>query len=76
MITDWGIPSEHAPSRVWLNRFESYFPPVNKIKLLCILGSEQGLKHLSDQFPGIEVGVVSFELLHLLTVRVDMGRCC
>ncbi|KAI0282336.1 UDP-N-acetylglucosamine 1-carboxyvinyltransferase [Russula aff. rugulosa BPL654] len=29
--------------------------PLNKIKLLCILASEEGLKNLSRQFPGLEV---------------------
>ncbi|KAH9998390.1 UDP-N-acetylglucosamine 1-carboxyvinyltransferase [Russula vinacea] len=29
--------------------------PLNKIKLLCILASSEGLKHLSEQFPGIEI---------------------
>ncbi|KAF8484529.1 UDP-N-acetylglucosamine 1-carboxyvinyltransferase [Russula ochroleuca] len=29
--------------------------PLNKIKLLCILASLEGLKHLSEQFPGIEI---------------------
>ncbi|KAI0291703.1 armadillo beta-catenin plakoglobin [Russula brevipes] len=37
--------------------------PINKIKLLCILGSEQGLKHLSDQFPGIEIWVAAVDPL-------------
>lgn len=37
--------------------------PINKIKLLCILGSEQGLKHVSDQFPGIEIWVAAVDPL-------------
>ncbi|KAF8505992.1 UDP-N-acetylglucosamine 1-carboxyvinyltransferase [Russula emetica] len=29
--------------------------PLNKVKLLCILASEEGLKNLSGQFPGLEI---------------------
>src|SRR5882757_7424765 len=37
--------------------------PVNKVKLLCILASEDGLKHVSEQFPGVEVGVMFMHML-------------
>lgn len=29
--------------------------PVNQIKLLCILGSEDGLKRVQEEYPGLEV---------------------
>jgi len=35
--------------------------PINKVKLLCVLASEEGLKHLSDQFPGIEIWVAAVD---------------
>ena len=50
--------------------------PVNKIKLLCILGSEQGLKHVSDQFPGIEAGVASYRMGTFSHHEIDLGRRC
>jgi len=37
--------------------------PTNKIKLLCILASKQGLEHLSRQFPGIEIWVAAVDPL-------------
>lgn len=37
--------------------------PINKIKLLCILASKQGLASLSDQFPGIEIWVAAVDPL-------------
>lgn len=30
---------------------------VNKIKLLCVLASEEGLKHVQAEFPGLEVRI-------------------
>ncbi|KAI9467247.1 putative uracil phosphoribosyltransferase [Lactarius psammicola] len=33
--------------------------PVSKIKLLCILASEVGLKHVQSQFPGVEIWVAA-----------------
>ena len=36
-----------------------YFYPVENIKLLCVLASEDGLKHVQTEYPGVEVGGVS-----------------
>ncbi|KAH9994080.1 armadillo beta-catenin plakoglobin [Russula compacta] len=44
-----------------LNMVTDWGIPVNKIKLLCILGSEQGLKYVSGQFPGIEIWVAAVD---------------
>ncbi|KAI0265154.1 armadillo/beta-catenin/plakoglobin [Gloeopeniophorella convolvens] len=35
--------------------------PVNKIKLLCILASDDGLKNVFKQFPGIEIWVTAVD---------------
>ncbi len=61
MILDWGIPRTYA--LFWRLRIDSRHSPVNKIKLLCILASEAGLKRLSGQFPGLEVGVIFMRMV-------------
>lgn len=42
-----------------LNMITDWGIPVSKIKLLCILASEVGLKHVQTQFPGIEIWVAA-----------------
>ncbi|OSC98661.1 UDP-N-acetylglucosamine 1-carboxyvinyltransferase [Trametes coccinea BRFM310] len=35
--------------------------PVNKIKLLCVLGSQDGLKRVQSEFPGVEIWVAAVD---------------
>ena len=49
--------------------------PESKIKLLCILASEDGLKNVLTHYPGMEVGIVSYVRCHL-SPWADMGRSC
>ncbi len=60
MITDWGIPGMYTPPPpAWIELIQRVYL-VDKIKLLCVLASEVGLKHLQSHFPGIEVGTVRY----------------
>ncbi|KAI0774033.1 UDP-N-acetylglucosamine 1-carboxyvinyltransferase [Fomes fomentarius] len=40
-----------------LNMLLEWGVAVNKIKLLCVLASQDGLKHVQTQFPGVEIWV-------------------
>jgi uracil phosphoribosyltransferase len=49
-----------------------------KVKLLCVLGSEQGLKHVQAQFPDVEVcqcprliPLVSYQISQIWVAGVD-----
>lgn len=56
MIKDWGIPGICIPFSV-SNWCPTILPfSASKIKLLCILASEVGLKRVQTLFPDIEVG--------------------
>jgi len=46
-----------------LNMVTDWGIPQNKIKLLCILGSEQGLRQVSVSFPSIEIWVAAVDPL-------------
>jgi len=35
--------------------------PVTRIKLLCVLGSEEGLKHVHAEFPDLEIWVAGVD---------------
>ncbi|EGO01862.1 hypothetical protein SERLA73DRAFT_177409 [Serpula lacrymans var. lacrymans S7.3] len=35
--------------------------PISNIKLLCVLGSEEGLKHVQAEFPGLEIWVAAVD---------------
>jgi len=54
MIVDWGIPGE--PSNETMVASKSLRPnTVKDIKLLCILASQDGLKHVQAEYPDLEV---------------------
>lgn len=46
---------------------------VNKIKLLCVLASQDGLKHVQTQFPGVEVSGHGIHGLAHIDMDQDMG---
>ncbi len=78
MITDWGIPRTYTHALLGSCIKVRKHIPVNKVKLLCILASEEGLKNLSGQFPGLEVGyhIHAHTRSAFSYFGVDMGRCC
>lgn len=54
MIVDWGIPGE--PTNETMVVSKTLRPnTVKDIKLLCILASQHGLKHVQDDYPDLEV---------------------
>ncbi|KAL7282223.1 hypothetical protein ACG7TL_003692 [Trametes sanguinea] len=44
-----------------LNMVIEWGIPVNKIKLLCVLGSQDGLKRVQAEFPGVEIWVAAVD---------------
>ncbi|KAI9066404.1 UDP-N-acetylglucosamine 1-carboxyvinyltransferase [Trametes sanguinea] len=44
-----------------LNMVIEWGIPVNKIKLLCVLGSQDGLKRVQSEFPGVEIWVAAVD---------------
>ncbi|KAI0053070.1 PRTase-like protein [Auriscalpium vulgare] len=44
-----------------LNMITDWGIPVSKIKLLCVLASEDGLAHVQKEFPGIEIWVAGVD---------------
>jgi len=55
MVIEWGIPSGVAiPNRG--SGSNSRISIVNKIKLLSILASEEGLGNIHAEYPQLEVG--------------------
>jgi uracil phosphoribosyltransferase len=34
--------------------------PIDKVKLLCVLASQEGLDHVRAEFPNLEVGLCFF----------------
>ena len=40
----------------WSELIQLIVHSVSKVKLLCVLASEIGLKYVQSQFPGVEVG--------------------
>jgi uracil phosphoribosyltransferase len=56
MILDWGVPSKTIALR---SGEETYFLTVSKIKLLVVLGSKEGLEHVQNEHPNLEVLILS-----------------
>lgn len=53
MIVDWGIPGIFL---LFADLPASHIvSSVDKIKLLCVLASQEGLKNVQSGFPGLEV---------------------
>ncbi|KAI0723059.1 armadillo/beta-catenin/plakoglobin [Earliella scabrosa] len=44
-----------------MNMITEWGVPVSKIKLLCILASQDGLKHVQKEFPGLEIWVAAVD---------------
>jgi uracil phosphoribosyltransferase len=40
--------------------------PITKVKLLCVLASQEGLDHVQAEFPDLEVGVLIYFCVGLL----------
>lgn len=58
MIVEWGVPRAFFLLLCKeMCMLISIALPVSKIKLLCVLASEDGLKHVQAQFPDVEVSV-------------------
>lgn len=59
MIAEWGVPRAFFLSHYKkLCISNSIVSPVSKIKLLCVLASQDGLQHVQAQFPDVEVSVL------------------
>lgn len=71
MITDWGIPGLYHPLPLYPpNHIADFTFSVTKIKLLSILASDIGLKHVQKEFPGLEV-LLRFRCHHLLQTLIQ-----
>ncbi|KAI0080646.1 UDP-N-acetylglucosamine 1-carboxyvinyltransferase [Panus rudis PR-1116 ss-1] len=46
-----------------LNMIVEWGIPVTKIKLLCVLASQDGLKHVQKEYPGLEIWVAAVDPL-------------
>ncbi|KAI0347421.1 UDP-N-acetylglucosamine 1-carboxyvinyltransferase [Trametopsis cervina] len=44
-----------------MNMIMDWGIPVTKVKLLCVLASQDGLQHVQDEFPGLEVWVAAVD---------------
>ncbi|KAG6832928.1 hypothetical protein H0H92_004812 [Tricholoma furcatifolium] len=54
MIVEWGIPGK-IRATFWLRHAFNTSIPVKDIKLLCVLASQQGLQHIQDEYPDLEI---------------------
>lgn len=52
--------------------------PVSNVKLLCILGSKNGLEHVQAEFPELEVmnSALLFDTLQFTDQLQDLGFWC
>ncbi len=74
MILDWGVPGAWSSART-ISRV-SFRATVTRIKLLCVLASQDGLKHVQTEFPELEVRIVPLSASECdpEAALVDLGR--
>ena len=75
MLLDWGVPGA-CPIYLYTRDSNKQLFAVTKIKLLCILASQDGLKRVHKEFPELEVrrGLPSrFTTSH---IPPDLGSGC
>ena len=72
MITEWGIAG--IPQTVLRHFRDINVLSVKDIKLLCVLASEDGLKHVQAEYPELEVSGMSVRAEDLLISCTGLGR--